>query len=258
LVSVNIKATKLIFLSNVLAIIHQSYSFMRLLFLLLLFLSCSPKDKAIPTMKERTSTPTYTYLALGDSYTIGESVVEEDRFPMQLVTRLRTDSIQIKEPRIIATTGWTTDELQAAIDGAKIEEKYDLVSLLIGVNNQYRGYSKSVYEVEFEFLLQQAISFANGKKKRVFVVSIPDYAFTPFGQKADPPAISLGVDAFNEINQRITKKYDVAYYNITPISQEGIKKPDLVASDGLHPSGGQYKLWVDSLYEQVKMQLLND
>ncbi|MEN0048810.1 MAG: SGNH/GDSL hydrolase family protein [Bacteroidota bacterium] len=230
---------------------------MRLLFLFVLFLSCNTTDKITPEMEEKEMPQTtFSYLALGDSYTIGESVEVEERFPMQLAAQLRADSIQMEKPYIIATTGWTTDELQAGIDSEKIDQKYDLVSLLIGVNNQYRGYSKPVYEVEFEFLLQQAISFADGQKDRVFVVSIPDYAYTPFGQKADSEAISSGVAAFNEINKKITEKYTVAYYNITPISQKGIENPSLVASDDLHPSGAQYQLWVDSFYEKVKAKLL--
>ncbi|MEM8524573.1 MAG: SGNH/GDSL hydrolase family protein [Bacteroidota bacterium] len=207
-------------------------------------------------MKETEIPKEYSYLALGDSYTIGESVAEEARFPMQLAARFREDTIKMDKPYIIATTGWTTDELQAGIDNENVDQVYDLVSLLIGVNNQYRGYSKSVYEVEFEFLLQQAISFVNGKKQRVFVVSIPDYAYTPFGQNADSEVISKGVAQFNEINQRIARKYEVAYHNITPISRKGMEQPSLVAEDNLHPSGEQYQLWVDSFYEEVKAQLL--
>lgn len=179
------------------------------------------------------------YLALGDSYTIGESVAEEERWPNQLA-----DMLKIDRPKIIATTGWRTDDLKSAIISANLKNEYDLVSLLIGVNNQYQGKSSAQYEIEFEDLLKRAIQLAKGKSKNVFVVSIPDYGFTPFG-KAKQETISLQLDEFNKINKQIAEKYRIQYFNITDISRKGLNDPTLVAADGLHPSGKMYTQWVE-------------
>lgn len=196
-----------------------------------------------------------TYLALGDSYTIGESVEVEERYPIQLAQKLRANSIDIDTPLIIAKTGWTTDELQAAINERNLQDTFDLVSLLIGVNNQFRGYPIEDYRKEFDELLSQAIDFSGGKKENVFVISIPDYGFTPFGQGRDAAAISLGIDQYNAINDSITQVYGISYFNITDISREGVEQPDLVASDQLHPSGTQYQRWVASFYEAIKKKV---
>lgn len=192
----------------------------------------------------------YSYLALGDSYTIGESVGEAMRWPVQLVDRLNNANYDFKiaAPKIIATTGWTTQELKAAVAEEKPARDYDFVSLLIGVNNQYRKYPLSDYPSEFESLLKIAIEHAGGDKNKVIVVSIPDYGYTPFGQPRQSE-ISKGIDDYNNINKRISKKYGVKYYNITPISRNGLKYTDLVADDKLHPSGKQYSLWVDFILE---------
>ena len=179
------------------------------------------------------------YLALGDSYTIGESVAENERWPNQLAQRLN-----IRTPKIIATTGWRTDDLSGAINAANLKNEYDLVSLLIGVNNQYQGKSAAQYEIEFEDLLKTAIQLAKGKSKNVFVVSIPDYGYTPFG-KPKQETITPQIDEFNRINKRIAGKYQVTYFNITDISRTGLDDPALVAADGLHPSGKMYTLWVE-------------
>lgn len=187
------------------------------------------------------------YLALGDSYTIGESVAEADRWPNQLADRLK-----IPRPKIIATTGWRTDQLKAAVEAAHLSNEYDLVSLLIGVNNQYQGKSAAQYEVEFEELLRISIELAQGNPKNVFIVSIPDYGYTPFG-KSKQETISRQLDEFNAINKRMAAKYNVSYFNITDISRQGLDKPTLVASDGLHPSGAMYSLWVDRILENLKI-----
>jgi lysophospholipase L1-like esterase len=183
------------------------------------------------------------FLALGDSYTIGESVAEAERWPNQLAVKLK-----LEEPRIIATTGWRTDQLKASIDAAKLQPEYDLVSLLIGVNNQYQGKPIEIYEQEFEELLQTSIKLAKGKKKNVLVVSIPDYGYTPFG-KAKQEKISRELDQYNAINKRITEKYHIMYFNITDISRKGFDDPELVANDGLHPSGKMYTEWVELIYK---------
>jgi len=190
-----------------------------------------------------------SYLALGDSYTIGESVGEHERWPNQLVEALVKNCIEVAKPRIIATTGWRTDNLKDAIIKADLKNNYDLVSLLIGVNNQYQGRSADQYAVEFEDLLKTAIQLAHGKSSDVFVVSIPDYGYTPFGV-AKKEIISNQIDEFNSINKRISEKYKVAYYNITDISRKGLEDPSLVAADGLHPSGKMYSLWVNRILEK--------
>ncbi len=203
------------------------------------------------TMSAQNSKP-LKYLALGDSYTIGESVAEGERWPVQLAAQLRGKGIEIDNPRIIATTGWRTDNLKNAINIAQIKETYDLVSLLIGVNNQYQGKPVDQYAVEYEDLLKTAIALAGGNKAKVFVVSIPDYGFTPFG-KPKQEKISKELDEFNEVNKRITESYGIQYFNITDISRDGLDDPELVASDGLHPSGKQYKLWVDRIVGGLKV-----
>lgn len=192
---------------------------------------------------------TLSYLALGDSYTIGESVSESGRWPNQLVLALSKKGIAVSQPRIIATTGWRTDQLKDAIVKADLNNKYDLVSLLIGVNNQYQGKPAEQYAIEFEDLLKTAIRLANGKAEHVFVVSIPDYGYTPFGL-AKKETISKEIDEFNRINKQIAELYKVAYYNITDISRKGLEDPELVAEDKLHPSGKMYTLWVNRIMEK--------
>lgn len=195
-----------------------------------------------------------TYLALGDSYTIGHAVEEAGRFPVQLADSLRNRGFQVEPPEIIAKTGWTTDELAQGIADAEIEgQRYGLVSLLIGVNNQFRGRPVEGYRPEFTDLLGQAITFAGGDTSRVFVVSIPDYAFTPFGN--GNPDISQGIDEYNAANREITESYGIQYFDITPISREGLEKPELVASDGLHPSGEQYRRWVNLMVNEIESLL---
>lgn len=223
------------------------------LIILLPFLLISCSDTATP--KEEMPTPpaeAIRYLALGDSYTIGESVPSDENYPNQLVTALRAKGINMEDAQIIAKTGWTTDELQAAINQATPDTTFHIVSLLIGVNNQFRGWSIDTYTTEFEDLLQQAIRFANGNKSKVFVVSIPDYAYTPFGQGREPARISKGIDEFNAINRTITEKYQIAYFDITPISRKGIADTSLVATDKLHPSGEQYRRWMELMLADIQ------
>ena len=190
-----------------------------------------------------------TYLALGDSYTIGQSVAESERWPVQLVDVLNAQERPFANPEIIARTGWTTGDLLKELDATESKGTYDWVSLLIGVNNQYQGRSIDEYSTQFEELLKRAIAYAGGKKDRVFVVSIPDYAYTPFG--GGSTNISQQIDAFNAINQSISGQYEVHYVNITDISRKGLEQPDLVASDGLHPSGKMYAEWVSRITDQV-------
>ncbi len=199
--------------------------------------------------------PQLTYLALGDSYTIGEAVEQKLSFPYQLADKLNAAGLHVAEPRIIAKTGWTTDELLAAITGAKITDTYSFVTLLIGVNNQYRGYAKDVYRKEFKELLLTAIGFAAGKKNHVFVVSIPDWGATPFGKNSgkDPAVIGAEIDQFNAINKEETIAAGVSYTDITAHSKDTSSDPSLVASDGLHPSGKMYESWSSALVAPITM-----
>lgn len=183
------------------------------------------------------------YLALGDSYTIGESVAGYERWPVQLVTLLRARDLDIGEPEIIARTGWTTDELAAAITHAKPHGPFDLVSLLIGVNNQYRRRSRDEYRRQFEALLQQAVAFADGVSQRVLVLSIPDWGVTPFARSRDPKQIATEIDQFNAIKRAVTEQRGACYINITPLSRTAAMDRTLVAGDGLHPSGSMYASW---------------
>ena len=190
------------------------------------------------------------YLALGDSYTIGESVAEVQRWPVQLMEAFKGRGYTCEAPEIIAVTGWRTDDLRNAIRAKNPHRGYDLVSLLIGVNNQYQGRSVSEYEKEFDALLDIAIVHAQKEKFRVIVLSIPDYGYTPFGREKQDK-ISEQIDTFNAVNKRITLKKGVAYIDITDISRMGLKQPDLVADDGLHPSGKMYAMWVDRIMQQL-------
>ena len=186
-----------------------------------------------------------TYLALGDSYTIGEAVPQQESFPFHLVAQLKTNNISVAKPKVIAKTGWTTDELQNAIRAENINQNYDIVTLLIGVNNQYRGYSLDTYRKEFKELLNTAISFAGKNKKRVFVVSIPDWSVTPFGKSSgrNIQTIASEIDAFNAIKKEETLAAGVSYTEITLASRNAATDLSLVAKDGLHPSGKMYAEW---------------
>jgi len=190
------------------------------------------------------------FLALGDSYTIGESVPLRLRWPSQLADSLNMRGIDCHEPRIIAMTGWRTDNLKTAILRAKLKPEYNLVSLLIGVNNYYQGKSVESYAREFEELLSLAIRLAGGVKSNVFVLSIPDYGYTPFG-KDNQTKISEGIEQFNTVNKSITEKLGVKYYSITDISRQGLDRPELLATDGLHPSEKMYTLWVERIMSDV-------
>ncbi len=217
-----------------------------ILFLTLLSIACATQKS------DSMNSESFVFLALGDSYTIGEAVNVDQRWPVQLARKLRSDSIEV-DPVIVATTGWTTDELQAGIVKADVEGTFDFVSLLIGVNNQYRGYPIEQYEREFKQLLDQAIQFAGGNPYNVMVVSIPDYGVTPFAKKKmlDKEKIAKELDNYNAIAEKISKLRDVKFINITPDSRNAKNDASLIASDGLHPSGKMYTQWVDQMYEYV-------
>ena len=206
----------------------------RSFFLIVIFLvlSCQINEK---------SEKRYNYLALGDSYTIAESSNLIDSYPHQLKNQLK----KIDSVNIIAKTGWTTGELIDTLKSLNINNKYDYVSLLIGVNNQYREYDISIFEKEFEYLLNLAIQYANDRSK-VFVISIPDYGVTPFGFK-NRDKIYKEIDQYNLIKRKIVEKYNIRFYDVTDISREAKEKKYLIAEDSLHPSREMYSLWIDRI-----------
>lgn len=188
------------------------------------------------------------YLALGDSYTIGQSVSYNERWPSILTDSLKKSGYVIDTLSYIATTGWRTDDLNQGINRRNPDSNYNLVSLLIGVNNQYQGSEFSQYKTEFPQLLKRAITLAQNNKDQVFVVSIPDYAFTPFGDNKYKEGISDELDEYNEYAKKICDSIGIPFYDITPISRSG--KTGYVARDGLHPSGKQYNDWVSYILQQ--------
>lgn len=210
----------------------------------------APTDNIVPS---RTDTAK-TWLALGDSYTIGQSVSEQERFPAQTVTQLKQQDVKIADPVYIATTGWTTENLQTAIANAS-SSAADVVSLLIGVNDQYQGKDTGGYSIRFTQLLIKAIELAKGKRSNVFVLSIPDYSATPFVSADQKQRVSMQIDWFNAINKRITLANGISYTDITPSTREAAANPTLIASDNLHPSGSEYKRWADLLTPKIKAAL---
>jgi len=197
---------------------------------------------------------TIRYLALGDSYTIGESVSTKDRWPNQLAKLLEGDGIQT-EVQIIARTGWTTDELWQGIQAVEIQPPYELVSLLIGVNNQYRGNDIDEYRKQFVFLLNKAIEYAGGNPDHVIVLSIPDWGVTPFAADRDREQVAREIDQFNLVNREESEQAGVHYVDVTPGSREAVSNQSLIASDGLHPSGEMYAEWAKLAYPEAQKGL---
>jgi len=202
----------------------------------------------------------YTMLCLGDSYTIGEKVTQQERFPMQAVEILHKQGINFTKPDIVAQTGWTTDELAKAIDLSTLHGTYDYVTLLIGVNNQYRGRDTENYKEEFNLLLHTAIMYTNGNPKHVIVVSIPDWGVTPFAADDKRSAFEIGkqIDAYNAINKEEALQKGVHYIDITVASREAKKDHTLLADDGLHPSGKMYTYWATQVAETIQQQMNTD
>lgn len=189
---------------------------------------------------------TSSFLALGDSYTIGEGAEPEDRWPVQLVAALRTRGIGVADPEIVAKTGWTTDELLSEIENRSISGQWDLVSLLAGVNDQYRGYGVRSYEQTFSDLLARALSFAK-LPSRLIVLSIPDWGVTPFAASRDGVAVAAEIDAFNAVAERLSRREGARFIDITPVSRLAATDTSLLVSDGLHPSGAMYRMWVEQV-----------
>ncbi len=201
-------------------------------------------------------TPQLTYLALGDSYTIAEGVPEKDRYPMQLVNELtKAGKLNFSDPQIIAKTGWTVDELDAGINSVTTKsEGYDLVTLLIGVNNQYRGRPVEDFEKEFELMLNRAIIFARGITDHVVVLSIPDWGVTPFAvnRKSDQAKVAKEIDAYNSAKKAICELYGITFIDITEDYRTIGARPEMVVEDQLHPSGLVYQRWIEKLLKEVK------
>jgi lysophospholipase L1-like esterase len=188
------------------------------------------------------------FLALGDSYTIGEAVDPAERWPAQLARRLRASGLDLADPVIIATPGWTTAELAAAFDAAPPDGPFELVTLLIGVNDQYRGLPcDRAYRARVDGLLGRAINAAAGDPSRVVVLSIPDWGVTPFAQGRDPARIAAEIEAFNEVNRAAAAAAGARWLDVTGVSREAARDPGLLAGDGLHPSAAMYARWVELL-----------
>lgn len=200
-----------------------------------------------PVSKEK------AYLALGDSYTVGQGVPPSESYPVQTKNWLLQNGIaEMKDPLIIATTGWSTLNLQAAIETKNPAGPFDAVSLLIGVNDQYRRMDTAGYRTRFTQLLQKSISLADNKPSHVFVLSIPDYSVTPFGKNMDPERVSKEIDDFNAVNKQISLSFKVQYLDITPSTRLAAFDPTLICPDGLHPSGIEYKKWAERLGMMMK------
>jgi lysophospholipase L1-like esterase len=209
----------------------------------------------IGAMKHPRQKNTYSYLALGDSYTIGEKVKAEENFPNQTVAMLHEKGLDFKKPVIVAKTGWTTDELQEGIRKTNLERHYDFVTLLIGVNNQYRQQLVAGYHEQFEALLKKALRYTRHDPRRVIVLSIPDWGVTPFAEGRNSQEIAVAIDEYNATNKRISDKYHVHYINITPGTRKAANDKELIAEDGLHPSGKEYRVWAEELAKIIAAEL---
>ena len=202
---------------------------------------------------------TYSYLALGDSYTIGTGEVESARYPVQLVDSLEKFGYNIDNFKIIAKNGWATDELYSAVLDSNIDRSFDLVSLLIGVNDQYRGRDTSFFHTQFTKMLNKALEFANNDINRIFLISIPDWGVTPFAleRNRDPNKIKNEIDAYNEIVRTEAENRGISYFNITDISRRAANDLTLLADDKLHPSGKMYSLWIERILPDILKKLDN-
>ena len=190
-------------------------------------------------------------LALGDSYTIGEAVADDARWPVRLAALLRARSVEVAPPQIVAKTGWTTDELARGIEAAEPRGPFDVVTLLIGVNNQYRGRPSSEYRNQLRDLLARAVAFAGGTSDHVIVLSIPDWSVTPFAEGSDRARVAREIEEFNAINLAEASRIGARYVDVTPISRRAAREPELIAGDGLHPSGSMYDEWAHAVLPET-------
>lgn len=223
------------------------------LLLLSIFASCGSSSEI--TTAGNSSKYNASYLALGDSYTIGEAVSENQRWPVQLRNALNDRGYKVAPPKIIAKTGWTTGDLIQGINTElNVQRDFDLVSILIGVNDQYQGIRIGEYEDQLREIFRKAIDHCKTREKGVFALSIPDYSVTPFG-KENATETRREIDEFNKVFRQVADDYHVAFYNITPISREAATDPELIASDDLHPSGEMYRFWVQKIVDEVAAKL---
>lgn len=218
--------------------------------LILVFLFLSNCNNEIKQSNSPVIEPV-SYLALGDSYTIGTGIDEKKNWPNQLAEALLSKNLTVDTTQVIAVNGWTTTDLKNGITETSPDSSFDLVSLLIGVNNQYQGLDIELYRTEFRELIEQSIVFAKGDTSRVFVVSIPNYGVTPFGQYGDPEVIRKEIADYNDIAKTISTEYGIPFVNITPISEEAEDDDSLLASDQLHPSAKMYAMWVEKMMPTV-------
>ncbi len=216
--------------------------------------ACSPRWGVQSLAQDRSDQSGLTYLALGDSYTVGEGIEKEQSFPYQLTRTFIEEGYSLTPPVVMARTGWTTDELIGALEESLPQEKFDLVTLLIGVNNQFRGYSTEIYRSEFRYLLQRSLRYASDQTACVVVLSIPDWGVTPFARMTgfERGQVSLKIDRFNRINREETELAGVTYIDVTEISRRAAEEPSLIAGDGLHPSESMYRLWVEKILPQAR------
>jgi lysophospholipase L1-like esterase len=195
-----------------------------------------------------------TYLALGDSYTIGESIPLHEGFPYQLVQKLRAKYPGFMAPEIVAKTGWTTNELATHLIHTMLQKQYDFVTLLIGVNNQYRNLSITEFDQEFTFLLLKSLQYNGHQNNRVFVLSIPDWSLTPFAQKKSAESglllaeISAQIDTFNEVIQKRCEDMEIEFIYITEFTRNCAS--EMIAQDGLHYSASMHQIWAGLLLEK--------
>ena len=215
----------------------------------------TPADTTTISNTKPNDSTNKTFLALGDSYTIGQSVGVGDRFPAQTIALLKSNGINMQDAEYIATSGWTTVNLLNAITVQNPVGPYDIVTLLIGVNDQYQSGDTTGYRDRFTELLKEAIQFAAAKPSHVFVVSIPDYSVTPFASGSNVAEISKEIDEFNAINKEVTMSLQAIYTDITPSTREALHDPELIAGDGLHPSAKEYAVWAKMLAPKMEAVL---
>ena len=225
----------------------------------LLLSGCSKQTEPMPVINTipiaTNDSNHYSYLALGDSYTIGHAVAEKERFPFLVAEILKQEKLVANNLKYIAQTGWSTIALQNAIKAAEPLENFDIVTLLIGVNDQYQHLDTAGYRARFEQLLLKSIAIAKNNPKRVFVLSIPDYSATPFVADPAKEKIRNEIDDFNAINKKISLRYNVSYTDITGLSREAATNPSLLTNDGLHYSAIEHLKWAEKLAPLIRAAL---
>jgi len=209
------------------------------------------KDITAVFKKNYVGKNTSKFLALGDSYTVGASVTFSERWPVQFLDELKLYTTAIDTLQIIATSGWRVDQLKFGMDNSNLEPPYGLVSLLIGVNNQYQGQNANDFRPEFIEMLEKSLKLVNNRKERFFVISIPDWGASPYGFGFDRAKVSKEINEFNSVVKEESEKRGLRYFDITAISRRALIDRTLIASDGLHPSGKMYKLWVDMMIPEI-------